>query len=158
MNKRLLTTPLVAATLLLGTLGCSKKDEVPAASGSYVLDGRTVNYTTQAWVQTLASSYSSAPTRHMLTVELTTTPEPASGPEKVELFFMKEATASPKTYLPSDLYLTNAANSKGVACTNVRVTLSEDAGLYSAKFEGSGKVTPFSALTAGVFKNVRPRN
>jgi uncharacterized lipoprotein YehR (DUF1307 family) len=58
MNLRLLATPLVATTLLLSTLACSKKEDAqPTASNnaSYKLDGTTITCQSKAYTSSNTS-------------------------------------------------------------------------------------------------------
>ena len=103
MNPRLLTTPLVAATLLLSTLGCSKKDAAtPSNSGSYKLDGVLRSCTATAYIRTVpTSSYSI----DILTVYLTTTPQPTSGEENLKVIFIKRSGQADTAYHYDYMYL-----------------------------------------------------
>ena len=159
MNLRLLATPLLSTTLLLSTLGCSKKQETtptPAASGSYILDGKTINCTVRAFVQT--STAGTPPQSYdVLDVELTTTPQPASCPEKLDLYFQKQTGQSPTYYLRTAIILVNAAHPQGVSYGNGATTLSEASGLYYGGFSGVATGPPSSELKAGGFNDVRPQ-
>lgn len=98
MNLRVLTTPLtlVTATLLLSTMGCSKKDEpAPINTGSYKLDGMLRKCTAETYSRSFtigAYSYEE------LTVYLTTTPQPASGFEALKVIYTKNAGQADTTY------------------------------------------------------------
>jgi hypothetical protein len=107
MNLRVPTAPLtlVAATLLLSTLGCSKKDApTPSNIGSYKLDGVLRNCSAETYGRSLVSvGYN----LEELTVYLTTTPQPASGFEALKVIFTKVAGQADTTYRCSHIYFYN---------------------------------------------------
>jgi hypothetical protein len=85
MKLRLLSIPLLASALLLGAPGCSKKDDPATNSGgtgSYKLDGTTITCQSKAYLRTATSGGMSS---DYLEVDLTTTPQPASGAEALKL-------------------------------------------------------------------------
>ncbi|MGI4863084.1 MAG: hypothetical protein ACRYFZ_04120 [Janthinobacterium lividum] len=159
MKLRLLATPLVATTLLLSTLGCAKKEDAtptPTASGSYILDGKTINCTVKAVVQTSLAG-NPAQSYDVLDVELTTTPQPASGPEKLDLYFQKQTGQSPNAYQRTAIILVNPTHPQGLSYSNGATTLSEASGLYYGGFGGVATGPPSSEIKAGGFNDVRPQ-
>jgi hypothetical protein len=159
MTLRLLATPLVAATLLLSTLGCSKKQEAaaPAATGSYKLDG--VVKTCQVTALSVPASSATQVPGDQLLVTLTTTPQPAGGPEGVVLTFSKPFGQVPAAYqLGGFAYLLGTT---GTPYNNEVTTLQEANGSYSGTFSGTPATTGTGTtlarkITDGVFAGVRP--
>jgi hypothetical protein len=158
MTLRLLATPLVTATLLLSTLGCSKKDAAaPTATGSYKLDG--VVKTCQVTALSVPASSSTQVPGDQLLVTLTTTPQPAGGPEGVVLTFSKRFGQPTAAYqLDGFSYLLGTS---GTPYNNEVTTLQETNGSYSGTFSGtpattSTGTTPVRKITDGVFTSVRP--
>jgi hypothetical protein len=104
MTLRVPAAPLflLGATLLLGTLGCSKKDApTPSNIGSYKLDGVLRNCTAETYGRSVVGvGYN----YEELTVYLTTTPQPANGFEALKVIFVKGAGQADTTYRCSDLY------------------------------------------------------
>ena len=158
MNLRLLTTPLVAATLLLSTLGCAKKDAAaPTATGSYKLDG--VLKTCEVTSAFYAASSGTQAADDQLTVTLTTTPQPASGQERVVLTFGKRPGQAPAAYQLAGF--AHLLTTSGVPYNNDVTTLREASSSYSGTFSGtpattSPGTTPARKVTDGMFANVRP--
>lgn len=96
MKRHLLTTSLAAGLLLLGTLGCSKTEDAKSSStGSYRLDGTLKNCNA---VASFRSINTSGYTYDELAVSLTTTPQPASGAERLTVAFLKTAGLADTTY------------------------------------------------------------
>lgn len=94
MRLSLLSLPFVAAVLLTGTLGCSKKDEpAPPAptAGSYKLDGQLKNCQV---ITTLTTSSG----QDYLSVLLNTTPEPSNGWEQLQLLLGKDTSQPASAY------------------------------------------------------------
>lgn len=163
MNLRLLATPLVS-TLLLGTLGCSKKDDPTVSStgtGSYKLDGTTITCQSKAYT---SSATSGGLTLNYLEIDLTTTPQPTSGAETLKLFFVKQAGQSNNAYLLTDISFFTKGSSSPYYFANDVTTLSSTSGggfsgTFSAKASspvGSTTPGPYTAITSGVFTDARP--
>jgi hypothetical protein len=98
MDTRLLTTALITVTLLMCTLGCSKKDN-PAATqptimASYMLNGALINWTASSQVS--SQVVTSGLGTDYLTLTLTTTPQPATGVQRLQLTYTK-STGQPLT-------------------------------------------------------------
>jgi hypothetical protein len=158
MTLHLLAMPLVVATLLLSTLGCSKKEAAaPAATGSYKLDGVVKTCAVTA-LSVPASSSTQVPGDQLL-LTLITTPQPANGPKGVVFTFSKPFGQAPTAYhLDEFAYLLGTS---GVPYTNEVTTLQEASGSYSDTFSGtpattSTGTTPARKITDGVFTSVRP--
>ena len=129
MNLRLLATPLFAATLLLSTLGCSKKDEPkPDATptAGYTIDGRAVKCNATG-VRTTSYGFDA------LIVTLTTTPQPANGPEMLTLTFTK-LPGEPIDKYRSELTTLTVTTASGVKTTPHTGTL------FKLRTESSGKI------------------
>ncbi|RZJ90735.1 MAG: hypothetical protein EOO60_08655 [Hymenobacter sp.] len=158
MTIRLLATPLVAATLLLSTLGCSKKEAAaPAVTGSYKLDG--VVKTCQVTALSVPASSSTQVPGDQLLLTLITTPQPAGGPEGIVLTFSKPFGQPPAAYqLDGFAYLLGTS---GTPYNNEVTTLQEASGSYSGTFSGTPATTGTGTtlarkITDGVFAGVRP--
>jgi hypothetical protein len=160
---RLLTTPLLATTLLLSTLGCSKKDDPAAASvgtGSYKLDATTITCQAKAYP---SSATSGGLTYDYLEIDLTTTPQPASGAETLKLYFFKQGGQSSSAYQLNDIALFTKGNTTSpYYFANQVTTLTPNNGGFSGSFSGQasnpigGVPGPYTAITAGVFTDARP--
>ena len=160
MKLHLLATPLVAATLLLSTLGCSKKEDAtptPASNtASYKLGG--VVHTCEAAAYT-SSSGGTTPT-DMLSLTLLTTPEPASGKEYAILYFTKATGQPTSAYQMSSIgYFTKGSSTGVLYSNNVTSVKQTSGGGFSGTFTGTFSSTSGqggSAITEGVFTDVRP--
>jgi hypothetical protein len=161
MSLRLLATPLAAAALLLNTLGCAKKDE-PAASatGSYKLDNATISCQAKASTSTVLTNGISI---DYLFIDLVTTPQPATGPETLRLYFVKPNVPTNNTYTLYDIGLANDINTIPYSFSVISGTItSTNSGGYSGTFAGKitnstgGTPAPYTAVTSGIFTNVRP--
>jgi len=159
MNLRLLTLLLLATTLLLSTLGCSKKEDPDAkvtyGTGSYALDGGSpVN----CQVSASTSSRSTAGQQYdYLLVTLQTASQPTTG-AVVRLEFGKPAGQPSTAYtLASLLYFTNSSLSVGrLYSNNTAATLTETSkGGFAGTFSGTDFSTPNSTITLGTFTDVR---
>jgi hypothetical protein len=153
MNLRLLATPLAATTLLLSTLSCSKKDETtpaqqPIIVASYLLGRNLVNCTASSQVMStgLGTDY--------LTLTLTTTPQPATGAQRLRLVFTKNTGQPLATYslLSMDLLQGNATYFYPTS----RATLTSSG---STSVSGTFSGTPIYAnldddITSGIFTDV----
>jgi len=166
MNLRLLTTLVLATTLLLSTLGCSKKQgpvPEPVGTGSYQLDGS---------LRTCEAKITTSTTKAMggnqnydyLNVRLTTLPQPPSGAETFVLYFYKLAGQSSSAYqvFNMELYVKNGVFASTFTNDVTTITPTADGG-FSGTF--SAKVPPptagtappaYAAITNGVFTNARP--
>jgi hypothetical protein len=162
MNLRILATPLVATTLLLNTLGCSKKEDPAAtsATGSYQLDNTTL--TCQAKASSSTGS-SGGITIDYLTVDLTTTPQPTTGAETLRLYFAKPNVQSNTTYTLTDITLTNKGITVPYSFSVASAALATTSnGGFSGTFSGTiinpngANPAPYTAITNGKFTNVRP--
>jgi hypothetical protein len=164
MNLRLLATPLVAATLLLSVLGCSKKED-PVAKveniASYMLDGQTKTCVASQIV-------SSQSPMDYLTIRLTTVPEPSSGPETLDIRLWKRTDGSGGDYefMPVSggmlLNTHNRAYQYGYFYKTATRAFASDRSI-SGTFEGEninstgpGTYTVVHTITAGIFTNVKP--
>jgi hypothetical protein len=157
MKLRFLTTPLLATSLLLTTFGCAKKDD-PAATpavgtGSYKLDNTTITCQAKA----LTSSASSGGLAYdYLEVDLTTTPQPASGPETLKLYFFKPGGQPANAFTLREITLDTKGSSypfSNDVTTLTSPSTSTFSGTFSATASGS---VPYRTITAGVFTNARP--
>lgn len=159
MILRLLTTSL-AAVLLLGSSGCSKKEDPKAdPSASYTLDGQARNCkATQE--TTSASGYD------YLTIGLTPTPQPSSGEEKLMLTFRKP-TGQPTTayeLVPVGSMLLQSSLSTQplnffTKSPIPRFTGTSVSGTFSGEVAVSlsaGTYTVLHTITAGTYADVRP--
>lgn len=161
MNLRLLDTPLLATGLLLSIIGCSKKDE-PAASttGSYKLDNATMSCQATASTSTVITNGISI---DYLFIDFITTPQPATGPETLRLYFVKPNVPTNNTYTLYDIGLANDINTipYSFSVTSATIT-STSSGGYSGTFAGKiinstgGTPAPYTTITSGKFTNVRP--
>ena len=163
MRLRLLTTPLLATSLLLSTLACSKKDDPAAAAvgtGSYKLDGSTITCQAKAYP---SSATSGGLTYDYLEIDLTTTPQPASGVETLKLFFFKQGGQSSNAYQLNDVALFTKGNTTSpYYFANDVTTLTPTNGGFSGTFSAKasnpvgGNAGPYTAITAGAFSDARP--
>jgi hypothetical protein len=160
MILRLLATSLTTVLLLAGSLGCSKKDDPaspPMNTGSYMLDGKTIMCTVEA---TRFIYNGNGPLYENLALALTTTPQPASGRQLLQLVYKKTSPTSPyeldATYL---LEKGSQFSSCDFSSTAATATLTSD-GSCSGTFAGkadSRSLNPegYKEITAGTFANVR---
>ncbi len=161
MKRHLLTTPLVAG-LLLSTLGCSKRNEpaAPTATGSYELDNTTISCQAKASTSTALTNGISI---DYLYIDLVTTPQPATGPETLRLYFVKPNVPTSNTYTLYDIGLANNINTipYTFSVTSGTITSTSNGG-YSGTFAGKivnssgGTPAPYTTITNGTFTNVRP--
>jgi len=157
MNLRHLATPLLATGLLLSTLGCSKKEEAaPTAMGSYKLDGTTRSCQAKAYV---SSASSGGLAYDYLEVDLTTTPQPASGTEILKLYYLKPSGQPTNAYLLSSLELTAKGGTYSFG-NNVSTLNSTISGGFSGTFSATASRTttapPYTTISDGVYTDVRP--
>jgi hypothetical protein len=96
LRLRLLTSIL----LLVGTLGCSKKQGDPTPemnTGSFIIAGQSKTCQVTAYLTSTAG-------QDYLTVNLTTTPQPASGPELLNIGFVKSTSQPTSAYQLQQTY------------------------------------------------------
>jgi hypothetical protein len=157
MNLRLLATPLLATGLLLSTLGCSKKEEAaPVTMGSYKLDGTTKSCQAKAYV---SSATSGGLAYDYLELDLTTTPQPASGAEVLKLYYLKPSGQPTNAYILNSLELSvnNNLYSFGNNVSTLNSTTSGGfSGTFSATASRGTSAPPYTYITDGVFTDVRP--
>ena len=157
MNLRLLATPLLATGLLLSTLGCSKKEDAKptANTGSYKIGGqlKTCQVVTQASLIGNGQNY--------LSVQLTTTPQPANGPEVLHVDFMKNESQPFTAYHVQAITLFNSGVISARFSKEAATLTSTSSGL-SGTFSSIGNYTFLTStgvppdLTDGIFTNVQP--
>lgn len=159
--RTLLPTFLLLTGLLLG--GCKKDDPQPpqaTSSASYVFDG-------QARTCAATQTTSTAAGYDLLVITLTTTPQPASGPEVLTMSLRKPTgqPASAYAYVPVGSLLLQAGGTTQpypITHRSPLPTFNGD-GSVSGTFEGevlamisSGTVTTIHTVKAGTYANVRP--
>jgi len=157
MKRHLLATSL-AATLLLSTLGCSKKEDAKPTTntGSYKINGqlKTCQVATQASL--------TANTQNYLSVQLTTTPQPANGSEVLHVDFMKNESAPFSAYHVQAIWLFHNGMAS-LLFSNEAATLTSTSSGLSGTFSSVGNYTypsgsgaPLPDITDGIFTNVQP--
>ncbi|GAB3586457.1 hypothetical protein [Hymenobacter daeguensis] len=156
MNHKLLSL-LLAGSLLLSTLGCSKKDD-PAdppkgTPASYLNDGQPVACTATADKATNSGN-------DFLTVDLTTTPQPAAGPEKLRLLYQKFTSEPASAYLLTQMQLFRN-DAITVLYNPAAYTLTTTSGGGFTGTFSSGTSYPNPGITAhtvtgGVFTDLHP--
>jgi len=161
MKRHLLTTSLAAGLLLLGTLGCSKTEDAKSSStGSYRLDGTLKNCNAVASFRSISTS---CYTYDELAVSLTTTPQPASGAERLNVVFLKTTGLADTTYrcismnfytngervLPAAIFYSYPYTKSPLAPTGNN----EFSGVFAGPAANSS--TAYGAISQGVFTNVR---
>lgn len=166
---RLRVNGLLAASLLLSTLSCTKKD-TPAATptlgtGSYKLDNRKVTCTVRAYVRSYANL---PPTGGVvlpydeLDVYLTTTPQPAAGPESLRLYYYRPTATSP--YLLNQVWFFAAGQYSlsgefiSTAATAIPTSGGNFSGTFAAKVDDNSGINPrlpYQHITEGVFTEAR---
>jgi len=162
MNLRLLTTPLVAATLLLSTLGCSKKDDPTATpttptttgTGSFKRDGVTITGTSRAYT----NSFKDLNGQLVVAVYITITENTPSA---------SDARSATLEFQNNRLYqitykkgVANGTDASTYPYTSSVATLTQpNISSYSGTFSGTGMVTTStntpSTITDGVFTDAR---
>lgn len=158
MHLRLFATPLVASSLVLSILGCSKKNDDPTTlgTGSYKLDGATRKCQAKAYV---SSASSGGLTFDYLEVDLTTTPAPASGAEVLKLYYLKPGGQPANAYVLNDIELATQGSLFSFATTvsTLNTTASQGySGTFSATANRSAPPPPYSTISDGVFTDARP--
>ena len=153
-----LPTTLFAVGLLLSTLACSKKAADPTSTGSYKLDGVLVNCQAQARTYTKQIA-SNVPLEDYVEVDLTTTPQPASGAQVLRLVFHKQVQNS--TYIFDGINFYTNGNRTSDYYLSINGGITPTSGSFSGTFEseiiqaGGSYSGPFFHVTEGVFTNVR---
>lgn len=163
MILRLRIMPFAATALLLSTLGCSKKDDSvasPGGTGSYKLDGNTITCQPKAYTNTTTSGGLSF---DYLEIDLTTTPQPASGAETLKLYFYKQTGQPNNAYTLTDISFFTKGSMSPYYFANDVTTLSSGGNSFSGTFSakainpvGSTTPGPYIAITNGVFTDARP--
>ena len=171
MNYRFFHSPLLALALLAGTLGCSKQtDPAPAlvtGTSSYELTSRQVtsSLVTSRQVNGQAHVIASQDAGYdFLEVQLTTTPQPASGPETLKLYFSRQTGQPTTAYQLDDIVMYDHAKLQGSPFENdVATIVATSNGGFSGTFSGTlGHLTGgfindwYYTLEKGVFTNARP--
>lgn len=159
MKVHLLSALLFANTLLLGTSGCSKKQEdMPAPApapntGSYVRDGVTVTCKANA---ALYSRSTVSQTIDVLNINLTDTSQPPSVGPIVVLLFEKPSSQPSSAYQLVDIGYVSP--SLGVSYNNQVTTIQETGSkVFSGTFSGTALIQSQSAksiISTGIFTNV----
>jgi len=157
MFPHLLTTTFLAAGLLLSTLGCSKKQDPSAQSlaniGSYVYNGQVKNCTTKATLDTGNGA-------NLLGIDLTTTPQPATGSETLRLLFQKSAAQPVSAYTLVQIQQVYGGAVFALYNADSFTITSTSGGGFSGTFSSishysNPAITPQN-FTNGVFTDVRP--
>lgn len=159
MRQRLLATLLLAAPLLIGTLGCSKKDDpapvpvqVPASgTGTYTIDGRSVNCKATAVLGYTTTGLT------LLSVQLTTTPEPASGSEVLTMMLTKRHSEPVSAYEVTDfsIYYQKVPIAVVYFDNTAAITSTSSGGLSGTFSTATRYSSVKSIITNGVFTDVR---
>ncbi len=157
MTARALATSFLATVLLLGALGCSKPEAAPPAlnTGRFLLDGVAVPCRATA---TRGVSSLNGVMYEFLYLDLT--PDRTDGdlgPLRLNLY--KVPGSPPSTYVLLNLLVYTAGKGSPYPLDGTAFTLAEaGAGTFSGTFAGVAKGAapgPYTALTDGVFSNVR---
>lgn len=162
MKPHLLATPLVAATLLLSILGCSKKDEdakpvVTPNVGSYKLDGQLFDREAKAFEYPNRTGFY----EDQLQIQLTSPVTAPTGPDNLLLAFGKPVGSPVSAYrfINATLITWPTGSSPLQTSTfakDLKFTLSTTpAGGYSGTFSASNNGSS-SLITDGVFTDARP--
>lgn len=160
MTLRLFTTPLLAATLLLGTLGCSKKDDPVAPTttigkGSYTLAGTSVSGDARAYVTTANLGNGQI---DLLQIVIVDTPQLQSNTKSLLVAFQKPVGQPTSAYQLAYInYGIGSATTSSATfpSSSSAATLTEvSSGVYSGTFSGTGS-SQLNPLTNGIFTNAR---
>ena len=155
MKLRILAVLLFATELLLSTVGCSKKDDPGAKptanTGRYLSDGRLVTCTATVDLYTNAG-------RNFLTVDLTTTPQPAGGKETLRLIYIKDPSEPVSAYLLAQMQLFNSGAISVLYNAAAFTLIPTSRGGFSGTFSSGTQypnpgITPHN-FTSGVFTDV----
>jgi hypothetical protein len=153
MQPRLLASLALAIFFLFGLLNCSKKGSPappPTNTGSYLLNGQLKTCQVAAYTSSSAG-------QDYLALHLTTTPQPASGPEVLYLNCVKP-TGQPSSAYQALQYSLARNGTTNLIFSNPTIALTSTsnslAGTFSAPAPYSNPAVTFSSLTAGVFTNV----
>lgn len=162
MNIRLLATPLVAATLLLSTLGCSKKDDptvttpTTANTGSYKRDGVAVASTASARYDSFQQNNQ---TVYVLYINLVESGQGVTDPRIATLEFQSIGSNSTGAFRLYQITYRQQYSPTLIttypASTTVATVTSAGPSSFSGTFSGTGMLnyavnTP-SVLSDGVF-------
>jgi hypothetical protein len=154
MNLRLLLTPLVSATLLLSTLGCSKKsDPTPAVgTGTLITESQSI----KCKVSASGSSRANAGRQYdYLLVTMQATPESASS-EVVRIEFVRPAGQPTLDYNLSSITYFTSGSSTGMLYNNATsASVGETSkGVFSGNFFATSYSAPGKGIT-GMFTDAR---
>lgn len=160
---------LLVAFLLLSTLSCTKKEDPPATpvlgTGSYKLDNRTITCTVRAHVLSYANVPPSAGVvlpHDELDIYLTTTPQPAAGPESLRLYYYRPTATSP--YILNQVWFFAAGQYSlsgefiSTAATALPTSEGHFSGTFAAKVDEKSWLIPrlpYQRITNGVFTEAR---
>ena len=154
MMQRLLTTPLLAAGLLLSTLGCAKKEDpaptpAPApGSSTHTVDGRVTAGTGLAF-----------PAGIVLQIGLTSFTDGTSATRESLILEYYKPNSAPAYTLTKMTRAVTKTNEFFVYTDNLSGTVTENsAGSYSGTFAGTAPKTASlaaSTITAGLFTEIR---
>jgi hypothetical protein len=169
MNLRLLATPLLSTIFLLGTLGCSKKDDPasPAVSmGSYKLDGKTITCQVTAKGGYSTGSGHSGMDYDFMGITLKTIPEPTSGAETLEMNFARPNATTNYALSYFSFFTKGHYNADALFDINITGTLTVNrdgtvSGTFAAQTDPNGSSSNngyplYKSITAGSFTNVHP--
>lgn len=153
---------LLLACLLLHPLGCAKKEDAVVSNvGSYTLDGTLISCQAKATVS--SSAPGNVPVYDYLEIDLTTTPEPASGPQVAKLYFLKPTGQPSSAYVALDFPLYVKGSTSPYYFSNNLASFTPTSGggftgSFSAKiYNAAGSApAPYFSITNGVFTDVRP--
>lgn len=156
MTSRFLITPLLAAALLLSTLGCAKKEDPIATpvvnTGSYKVTGNAIAGQTKGHVQLNVNGTN---VDALVFAILNTSPPPNSTGSL--LLYFEKPTGQPSTaYRPTGInyFPTNTDPLAMLDFTTYAGTITETStGVFSGTF--SGTTASGISLSEGVFTNVR---
>jgi hypothetical protein len=157
MKIPVFTTSILAVGLLFSTSGCSKKQDPSAQSptniGSYQYNGNLKSCTAKATFDN-----SSGPS--LLVIELTSSPQPATGSEALKLLFEKNKTQSASDYTLVQIQQFLGGVWTFIAYPDSFTITSTSGGGFSGTFSSVSRfsnpaITPIN-FTNGVFTDVRP--
>ncbi|MBO2009614.1 hypothetical protein [Hymenobacter negativus] len=147
-----LPTALLAAVLLLSTSGCIKEPINVDGIGSYKLNNverRCVAQGDFSFPARMNQVY------EQLSIDLLTTPEPATGPESVTLMFSRPRSQQGQPATSYQLLTMTYRTAGGIEATYPvnTVTIQEDQDKYAGTFVGSSPTgtTPLLDITGGTF-------
>jgi hypothetical protein len=153
MHLRSLLTPLLSSTLLLSTLGCSKKNDPPAVgTGTLRSDGPLISCNVSA---SRSSSATTGRQYDYLLVTMQATPASASS-EVVRIEFVRPAGRTTSDYNLSSITYFASSSSAGRLYNNATsASVGETSnGVFSGNFFATDYSTPNKGIT-GMFADVR---